>query len=240
MAEYIVIDGKGKKVSREEAAEIIRKTDAFYEKLYCGNNHKFNRTLYKLSGVRADYQAIEDAHTCCDMNYRYMTYDEDVFNNIRLYDKWKIEEWGCLGLHYFLNHWISCAHIRGPYGWISPEGEVGGLLYGGKYGIETEELEEDLVKVASEWPFLEFTVYHVDYSKNAPIYVYEEWKIKDGKAKKVKENYETDDIKYGTIDDEVYEKHLAEAEDPECWWSLNELEELWPGKLIYGGPTEVD
>ena len=42
-------------MSKEEAAEIIRRTDAFYEKLYNGNNHKFNRT-YKLSGVKADYQ----------------------------------------------------------------------------------------------------------------------------------------------------------------------------------------
>ena len=242
MAEYIVIDGGRKKVSKEEAAEIIRRTDAFYEKLYCGNNHKFNRTLYRLSGVKADYQAIEDAHTCCDMDYRYMTYDEDVFKNIRLYDKWKIEEWGCLGLHYFFNHWISCAYIGGPYGWISPEGEVGGLLYGEKHGVETEELEEDLKKVASEWPFLDFTVYLVDSpdSNDDPFWVYAEWKVKDGKVEKVKEDYEIDNLTYETIDEGVYEKHLAEAEDPECWWNLKELEELWPGKLIYGGSTEVD
>jgi hypothetical protein len=52
--EYIVIDGRGKKVSKKKAAEIIRRTDAFYERLYTGNNHEFNRTSYRLSGVRAD------------------------------------------------------------------------------------------------------------------------------------------------------------------------------------------
>ena len=66
---------------------------------------------------------------------------------------------GDVSVTYFLNHWISCAYIGGPYGWISPEGEIGGLLYGGKYGVETEELEEDLKKVATEWPSLDFTVY---------------------------------------------------------------------------------
>ena len=31
--EYLVIDGGGKKVSKKKAAEIIRRTDAFYERL---------------------------------------------------------------------------------------------------------------------------------------------------------------------------------------------------------------
>ena len=25
------------------------------------------------------------------------------------------------------------------------------------------------------------------------------------------------------------------TENPECWWSLDELKKLWPGKLISGG-----
>ena len=235
--EYIVIDGKGKRVSKEEATEIIRRTDAFYEKLYNGNNHKFNRTLYRLSGVKADYKAIEDAHTCCDMDYKYIIGGKDVFDNIRIYDKWKTEEWGCLGLHYFLNHWISCAYIGGPYGWISPEGEIGGLLYGEKYGIETEELEEDLKKVATEWPSLEFTVYLVDSSGSSddPFWVYAEWKVSGGNVELIKEDYEIDNITYETIDEEVYREHLKNAEDPECWWSLKELKKLWPGKLTSGG-----
>ena len=110
---YIVIDGKGKRVSKEEAAEIIRRTDAFYEKLYNGNNHKFNRTLYRLSGVPANYEALDKDHSCCDMDYRYILGDSfhDKFN---VYDKWKTEEWGCLGLKHFLNHWISRAYI-GPF-----------------------------------------------------------------------------------------------------------------------------
>ena len=237
---YIVIDGKGKRVSKEEAAEIIRRTDAFYEKLYNGNNHKFNRTLYRLSGVPANYEALDKDHSCCDMDYRYILGDSfhDKFN---VYDKWKTEEWGCLGLKHFLNHWISCAYIGGPYGWISPEGEIGGLLYGEKYGIETEELEEDLKKVATEWPSLEFTVYLVDYpGGDDPFWVFAEWKVKDGVVTKTKEDYEIDNITYGMIDDEIYQKHLQEAENPECWWSLDELKKLWPGKLISGGKLEVD
>ena len=237
--EYIVIDGKGKRVNKEEAAEIIRRTDAFYEKFYCGNNHEFNRLLYKLSGVPANYEALDEDHSCCDMDYRYILGDSfhDRFN---VYDKWKTEEWGCLGLKHFLNHWISCAYIGGPYGWISPEGEIGGLLYGGKYGVETEELEEDLKKVVSEWPSLDFTVYLVDSpsSNDDPFWVFAEWKVSGGKVELIKEDYEIDNITYETIDEEVYKDHLEKAEDPECWWSLDELKKLWPDKLISGGPKE--
>jgi hypothetical protein len=235
--EYIVIDGGGKKVSKKKAAEIIRRTDAFYERLYTGNNHEFNRTLYRLSGVRADYQAIEDAHTCCDMDYGYMLDGKNAFEKIRAYEKWKVNEWGCLGLKCFYNHWISCAYIGGPYGWISPEGEIGGLLYGGKHGIDDEDLEEDLKKIATEWPNLEFTVYHLEYEggEDDKFWVYTEWKVKKGEVEKVKEDYEVENITYETIDEEVYREHLKNAEDPECWWSLKELKKLWPGKLTSGG-----
>jgi hypothetical protein len=232
--EYIVIDSGGKKVSKEEAAEIIRRTDSFYEELLYGNNHEFNRTLYQESGIKADYKAIIDAETCCDMSYEYLpgnTYRDKT----KYYDKWK-KKWGCLDLHIFLNHWISCCNIDGPNGWISPEGDVGGLLWGGKYGVDEDELEKDLEKVASEWPSLNFTVYYIDCSgdKN-PIWVYAEWRVKDGKVTKMREDYETKDIVYSGIDEEIYNKHLQEAEDPECWWSLDELKKLWPGKLTSGG-----
>lgn len=236
--EYIVVSGK--RVSKEEAIEIIRRTDAFYEKLWNGNNHKFNRLLYKLSGVKADYEAIDRDHSCCDMSERYMIEGDTIVDKMRAYDKWKTEEWGCLGLHYFLNYWISCAYIGGPYGWISPEGEIGGLLYGEKYEVEIEELEEDLKKVAAEWPSLDFTVYLIEYERGSkdPIWVYTEWKVKDGTVTKIKEDYEINNITYETIDKEIYQKHLQEAEDPECWWNLEELKKLWPGKLISGGLTK--
>lgn len=233
---YIVVNGK--KVSKEEAIEIIRRTDAFYEKLWNGNNHKFNRLLYKLSGVRADYEAIDRDHSCCDLDYRYMLDGDDIIDKIRAYDEWKTEEWGCLGLHHLLNQWISCCSVEGPHGWISPEGDVGGLLWGGKYGVDEDELEEDLIKVAETWPFLDFTTYLV--KQGDPFWVYAEWKVKDGKVAKVRGDYETKNIVYNGIDEEIYNKHLQEAEFPECWWSLEELKNLWPDKLIYGGRVEVD
>lgn len=236
--EYIVVSSSGKKVSKEEATEIIRRTDAFYEKLRSGDNHKFNRLLYKLSGIRADYEAIDRDNPCCDIDYGYMLDGDDILDKIRAYNEWKIKEWGCLGLQYFLNQWISCYSVKGPHGWISPEGDVGGLLWGDEYGVDENELEEDLIKVAETWPFLDFTVYLVE--QGDPFWVYAEWKISGGKVTKVRKDYEAKNIVYDDIDEEIYNKHLQEAEDPECWWSLEELKKLWPEKLIYGGKVEAD
>ena len=68
-----------------------------------------------------------------------------------------------------------------------------------------------------------------------------EYIVIDGKGKKVsKEDYEIDNITYETIDEKVYKDHLEKVEDLECWWSLDELKKLWPGKLISGGPKEED
>ena len=63
-----------------------------------------------------------------------------------------------------------------------------------------------------------------------------EYIVIDGKGKKVsKEDYEIDNITHETIDEKVYKDHLEKVEDPECWWSLDELKKLWHGKLTFGG-----
>ena len=176
------------KITKEEAAEIIRRTDAFYEEMWCGNNHTFNRTLYRMSGVKADYEAIERDHSCCDLDYRYMLEGDNIIDKIRAYDEWKTKEWGCLGLQHFFNQWISCCSIRGPHGWICPNGEIGGLLETEKYGVEEDELKEDLIKIASEWPTIDFLVTLFeddDREETGQFYVESVWKVKDGKVEKI-------------------------------------------------------
>ena len=39
--------------------------------------------MYRLSGVKADYKAIDDAHTCCDMSERYMIEGDTIIDKIR-------------------------------------------------------------------------------------------------------------------------------------------------------------
>ena len=218
------------KIEESQAAEIIRRTDQVYCKLYTGNNHEFNRELYRISGIPADFETIKKNHSCCDMDIRWMA-GSDWFEQYQTWEKWK-KSWGCLNLHHLCNDWISSCHLEGPSGWMSPNGEVGGYFSTGRYP-SIEEVEEDLNEIAREFPFLEFTAYMVDEVHKNKIDVDAEWKVEKGKVTLVREDYSVDDIMFSGIQSNTKEfiKHLEEAPNPENWWTLDELKELWKSKL---------
>ena len=218
------------KLEESQAAEIIRRTDQFYCKLYSGNNHEFNRKLYKLSGIPADYEGIEKEHSCCDMDIRWMK-GKDWNEQYETWEKWK-KSWGCIDLHHLCNNWISSANLYGPCGWMSPDGEVGGYFSTGRYP-SVEEVEEDLMKIAKEFPFLEFTAYMIDEIYDDKVDVDAEWKVSSGKVELIREDFSVDDVSHSGIQDTAkYKKHLSEAPDFENWWTLDELKELWKGHLV--------
>lgn len=226
----IVVNSK-QQITESQAAEIIRRTDAFFCKFYNGNNHKFNRELYKLAKVPAKWDELERDHSCCDMDIRYLQ-GKDWSEQWDNFEKWK-KQWGCLELSFLCNDWISCSYIGGPYGWVSPNGEVGGLFDIGKYP-SVEEVEEDLKKIATAFPFLEFTIYMVDEVYEDRIEVDAEWEVKDGKVTRKREGFSVYDLEYTGIQGnhrEEYKDHLLNAENPENWWTLDELKELWKDKL---------
>ena len=116
---------------------------------------------------------------------------------------------------------------------MSPNGEVGGLFDIGKYP-SVEEVEEDLKEIATAFPFLEFTIYMVDEVYEDRIEVDAEWEVKDGKVVRKREDFSVYDLEYtGMKADhrEEYRDHLLNAENPENWWTLDELKELWKDKL---------
>lgn len=225
----IVVNSK-QKLEESQAAEIIRRTDQFFCKLYNGNNHEFNRALYRLANVPAKWDELEKDHSCCDMDIRYMV-GADWREQYDNWEKWK-KQWGCLDLSFLCNDWISCAYIGGPYGWMSPNGEVGGLFNIGKYP-DTEEVQKDLEEIAKAFPFLEFTIYLIDEIEDVVILVDAEWEVKDGKVELINEDFSISDIEFTGIqsDEEKYLSHLNESPDPENWWTLDELKELWKDKL---------
>ena len=226
----IVVNSK-QQVTEEQAAEIIRRTDAFFCKLYNGNNHEFNRKLYRLAKLPVKWDELEKDDSCCDMDIRYMI-GKDWSEQYQVLETWK-KQWGCLNLHFLCNDWISCSYVGGPYGWISPNGEVGGIFDIGKYP-SVGAVEEDLKKIAEAFPFLEFTIYMVDEIYEETIDVDAEWEVKNGTVTLINEDFSVSDLEYTGIqgnNPDEYRKHLEEAEDPENWWTLDELKKLWQARL---------
>ena len=225
----IVVKSNQKK-TKEEAAEMIRRLDKFWDRLYSGNNHEFNRTLYKISGFPADYERLKEDHSCCDMDIEYIpgnSFDEKW----KTWENWK-KEWGCLDLEIMGTEWISSPYIFGPHGWIDPYGNIGGILYEDKYD-EPEDVENDLKKIAEAWKDLEMEVYFIWEANEGCIEVGKHWKMENGNVTVLGENFELEDLKYepGIYEKKNYWDLRKDKEHPECWWSLDELKELFGDKL---------
>lgn len=135
----------GTKVTKEQAEEIIRRTDSFYT-WGLGNNHWF----------------IEEAKIalCLPEEPEGRLGTDEYFKLANEYYEKKnafLEAIGFINTNYVENDWISCSCFGGPHGWCHPDGEIGYCNNIGKWP-SVEEVFNDFVKIAAAWPFLELEV----------------------------------------------------------------------------------
>ncbi len=123
---------KGKTVTREQAAEIIIRTQDFW---FTTNDNHFASLLYSEAGI--DY---------VDNTYPHVNFDQ--VRETR-------EKYGCLDLEYLINERICSSYIGGPNGWINWEGQI--QQFGKNIGKwpSVETVYEEWVKIAEAFPFLE-------------------------------------------------------------------------------------
>lgn len=176
----------GKKLTEQQALEIIRRTDTFFFG-YDGNNHSFNKQAREILELPND----EDIWRIQDTDERYKKYEEyrtkrDEFHN----------KWGTIETEYVHNSWISCAFIGGPHGWCHPDGTIGYSDNVGKWP-EVEEIYNEWCLLAKEFPFIEVgvTLWNGEGCEDntRPVVSF---KIKDGKVEIVDPEIE-----------DVHEKH---------------------------------
>lgn len=124
----------GKSVSKEQAAEIILRTDSYY---FSTNDRAWDKTCKEI----LEYPKDED-------------YDKDDFRS-----KWDdIGKWGesigNIPLEYLDNSWIGSAYIGGPHGWCDWDGNIG-CHYGniGKWP-SVKDVKNDWKAIADAFPFL--------------------------------------------------------------------------------------
>ncbi len=136
---------KGKPVTKEQAMEIIVRTDSFS---FCSNDKEFEKDIHEMVyGVRADWIGLNDAI-------------QKKYNLPSLNETWqKIEEinkkYNLLQLGYLNNHRILSSWIGGPHGWCTWDGYIGTNNYNiGKYP-SVKEVYEDWKEIAKAFPFLE-------------------------------------------------------------------------------------
>lgn len=138
----------GDPISRDQAAEIIIRTDDLY---FSSNDREFEKLLNnEIYGVESDTLNLTDAIT------------EHVLHGIKgtswekawAYKDQKVKDLGVLNLSYMKNSRILSSWIGGPHGWCDWSGNIGCRNYNiGKYP-SIEEVYKDWVKIAKEFPFL--------------------------------------------------------------------------------------
>lgn len=131
----------GKDITKEQALEIIRRTDVFFTRGYGGNNRKFNKLAKKICNIPdiADFK-----------NENNETNWEKFWDALDAYK----EKWGIVDTNYIHNDWVSSCFIGGPHGWCHPDGKIAYQNNIGKWP-SVKEVYDDLIMIAKEFPFLE-------------------------------------------------------------------------------------
>jgi hypothetical protein len=130
----------GKPVTIEQAKEIIRRTDIFFQNGggFCGgNNHEYTRRIISSLGMTPFYLDIKSG------NWSQFSSEGKRFK----------DEWGYIDTNYVFNKWVSSDYIEGPCGWCHPDGTIGFIDNIGKWP-KCEEVLKDWETLAKEFTFL--------------------------------------------------------------------------------------
>lgn len=129
----------GKRVSQEQAKDIIFRTDSFLtdaSQYGGGNNHAFNKWYRDEAG----FGAIGD-------DYKR---GWELMSAVR-------DQLGYVDTDYVRNDWASCSFVFGPHGWCSPLGEIFFVDNVGKWP-EVKEIFSEWELIAKAFPYLELNV----------------------------------------------------------------------------------
>jgi hypothetical protein len=195
----------GKPVTREQAMEIILRTDDLY---FSSNDRSFNKLLneyfYDIE-VTDEYYGGENKSIAKKINV-----EENDYKLIWDYKEQKNSEIKSLDLHYLSNSRIVSCWIGGAHGWCDWDGNIGTSNYNIGKWPSVGEVYNDWVKIAEEFPFLELTcqLQNSEAGDDDIIAVpVVEYRIKDGKVEMVNP---TELIAQYKFDDEVMIKRFSD------------------------------
>ena len=136
----------GTKISEEQALEIIRRTDKFFNAPMYANDRNILEQIMRILAIPISPKHKEDNETYEEFNKRFQKYWDDI-------REWQ-EKWGYVFLQYLYNDWVLCDMAQGAQGWCNPDGTIDYHWNIGKWP-ETQEVLDELELIASTWPFLE-------------------------------------------------------------------------------------
>lgn len=196
----------GKDVTKEQALEIIRRTDTFFQSPSpedLGNDKELAIGLKK----HLEFPEFNSL---------------DIEESFLKFEKWK-EKWGVIKTEYIFNSWINCCWIGGYHGWCSPEGEIGFRNNIGKWPT-VDSVYKDWEKLSSAFPFLDLTctLMSTEESELKKISLVS-YKVKNGRVEILEKPIPEYKLEFKGI----YIDWEDFSPKKESYWTLEELKKLW-------------
>lgn len=129
---------RGTSISKEQAKEVIRRTDSFFADLW--NLTYQNSEVKKLA---MQFGFVEPPNN----DYATMIASREAYGN------W-LEKWEYIQLDYIRNDWINSFYINGPHGWCRPNGNIDSVYNVGKWP-SIESILSEWAAIAEAFPFLD-------------------------------------------------------------------------------------
>ncbi len=130
----------GDRIDPNKAKELILRSDQFLTSLGMhysgGNDHNLVERYRRLVGL----------------------FGEELESESQAYEVLTAYRRACVSTQYIHNDWASCSYIEGPYGWVSPRGEIAFDKNVGKWP-SLEEIVGDLTTIAAH---IDFKAYVTD------------------------------------------------------------------------------
>lgn len=156
----------GAKVTKEQAQEIIVRTDSWR---FMSNDHAFEKDLHTIAGLSNPWEPN----------------DQDM---AKFHERWEKDEaikkaHGVLELEYLTNSQIVSCYVGGPHGWCSWEGDIFCNSFNIGKWPSTEQVYEEWCLIAKTFPFLDLRcqLMNVESCEEDPQPVIE-YVVKDGKV----------------------------------------------------------
>lgn len=166
----------GEPVTRDQALEIILRTDPFLYGDGHTNYRDFEKRFYRLTGLDQGFV------------YDYgQTVEDGFFYRLGLMEDALNARMGRIPLEYLVSQWTACSFIYGPHGFCSPSGELFFQDNIGKHP-SVEEVYSDFVRIAEAFPFLDFkaSLYTDDRALSALV----SFVVQDGKVTVNEDDYD--------------------------------------------------
>lgn len=166
---------RGKSVTKDQAKEIIIRTDSFE---FCSNDREFEGDIHELIyGVRSNWINLTDKLQ------KELNISKDAAWDLT---KEKKVAYGVLDLDYLTNSRIVSSWIGGPKGWCSWDGYIGTNNYNIGKWPSVQAVYNEWVKIAAAFPFLDLKCQLLNAECGeenlAPVV---EYVVKDGKVELV-------------------------------------------------------